>query len=326
MKCQECHGEGRILLFTSARPCKACEGTGKVAPAAPEASKADPPKLQDAYYPPGSVTITGGTGAQAGGTFTITGGTGTASGLGGDVVLRGGEAGQADPGLWVPNTGADPLLKFDDDSTYGTFTISSSANAGVQLFSMDVAPTKEGIAAPMGSLVVCTEGSLWLKTGDSNQEWCRVSTDSPPTTMSHRQSSPSRPMDPGPETDASGLRDDLIALVVKTIEEYRSDDDRESWKDIGLLQSFPAVAPVSTALVADMMAVIEQEGEEVLAFISSSRDFADVRKFGNDHGVNWEGQHVSFFGIPFWHSNKIEAGYMAAISTGRKLVFCTIMR
>jgi DnaJ-class molecular chaperone len=30
--CPDCHGKGRIELFTSAKPCAKCGGSGKIAP------------------------------------------------------------------------------------------------------------------------------------------------------------------------------------------------------------------------------------------------------------------------------------------------------
>jgi len=102
-------------------------------------------------------------------------------------------------------------------------------------------------------------------------------------------------------------------------------------KDFRIGETVSWVAPVSTSLLSDMRAIIEQEGQRIVAFVGSSRDFADVRKFSpNDFGVKWEGsdgnEEFFYFGTPFWHTHELEAGYVVAMSDDDRFVVAIVTR
>jgi hypothetical protein len=99
--------------------------------------------------------------------------------------------------------------------------------------------------------------------------------------------------------------------------------DRPAWQ-IG--HAIPAVAPLSTAILADMVMMLEQEREEAEAIVCSCRDFADVLKFGDAPMLKWEGRSAVYFGAPILRSPDVASGYVLAVSKSRRGAVCTITR
>jgi hypothetical protein len=335
MECPECHGEGRILLFTSSRECAACGGTGSVSPKPEPAQAADPPTLQNAYETGnpintgadgGSVHITAGDNTGSGGDITITSGyaTGT-SGVGGAITITGGSGSSS----WY------------EERENAAMTFSSPSSPSCSFFTGNTRPNEKGVHASLGSLFLCDaggEGTVWVKTGEGIKDWCQLSTGG--GGHAHEQLEIDQTeVDTILDSIANmGMsRDELFDYCKKWSDEEHRIRNLEYARDITPEQAnlarsempvvsiIPAIAPVGQYLLADMMAMIEQTGEKVVAFVSSSRDFADVRKMEGSHVV-WEGREVTVYGVPFWHSPNLEPGAMYAVSSDKRLVLCSITR
>lgn len=335
MECPECRGEGRILLFVSNRECERCAGTGQVASEAASTVSTDPPggSLQSAYDGGKQLNLTGlagstggviSTGAGSGGAFTITGGDSVSSGA--SVTIKAGYSNGASPDTPITITGGG-----------GTITLQESVMTDVtpQILTGSEAPPE----APVGSMYLSTQGDVMLKTKEDG--WLPLATGGGGGCDCHASS--------GCQTDAeinAALNDVLEARVDKNrivqlvaekartygaleaavrSEEITADEKMDRVSRL-VLSTIPAVAPVSLSIVADMMAIIEQEGIEVIAFASSARDFADIRKFANGPGVKWEGKQCSYFGVPFFQSPEIPAGFVAAVAADDRLVLCPVLR
>lgn len=324
MECPECGGDGEILLFISVTTCEMCAGSGKIQNEVEAKGDTDPPgfSLQNAYDTGGGVTITTGP-IGTGGDVTITGGCGAATGSGGSITLTGG-------------TGASDW--YTDTYTTAVQTPSPS-EPSIGMLSGSGLPNKDGIHASIGSLYLSNAnetGSIWVKTSGGATDWAPIS-----TLQDHTASVSDGEIGEALDSLIPARDEDLIDYVVEKTKEYdkylvryRCAPDHESRRRIDeTMRGFPrigealqAIAPVHTGVMADMMAMIEQKGQEVTAFISSSRDFADVRKYGEEVGIEWKGKDVTYFGTPFWHSHKMPVGYFIAVSEDRRLVICTITR
>jgi hypothetical protein len=339
MECSECRGEGRILLFVSSRECEACQGTGtrQETPEKPKAAQTtDPPvTLQNAYD--GGKTVDAG----SGGSITIT--AGNATGSGGEIFLTAGDCATTGAGgaitLTAGNvTGASNW--YDDITTVDkTPPLTLASGGGPECHLLTGSQTPTDLEAPLGSIYMRDDGagagSLWVKTSEGADGWCEMSAagGSHVTTSDEVTAAVDSVLNAGMNKDA------LIDYVASQLSVWNEAQNRMQAGEIDYEQleteladfpilgfSIPCVAPVSTAIIADMMAMVEQEGHQVLAFISSSRDFADIRKFGNSTGLKWEGRDVSYFGVPVWHSHKIEPGNLVAVADDRRLAMCQITR
>jgi len=83
--------------------------------------------------------------------------------------------------------------------------------------------------------------------------------------------------------------------------------------------------PLSIETMADLMSIIEEEGEEVVAFVLSPHALSDVRKFDSPK-MCWEGREVFLFGVPFYAASKLSPGTVVAVGTEGNLAFAEIMR
>lgn len=168
----------------------------------------------------------------------------------------------------------------------------------------------EDLEVPLGSTYICEDGgpSLWVKTTEGPDGWEQIVTGAR-----------------GSATPDLVTEADAITLVAKYATVLTNKSRRQT--ALPILEIIPAIAPLSTAILADMMAVIEQEGAEVTMFVSSARDFADMRKLESGLlGVLWEGGHCSYFGVPVFSSHEVPAGYFAAVGAANQLVFATVVR
>jgi hypothetical protein len=101
--------------------------------------------------------------------------------------------------------------------------------------------------------------------------------------------------------------------VVGWCREWQQSEEPD-WDKI-VSNEIPAVAPVGTGLLADRLALVEQEGIRVVAFVSSCRDFADVRKMNTQHVV-WKGDQVEVYGVPFFRSHLTQPGRVFCVAEG----------
>lgn len=342
MECPECHGEGRILLFTSSKECGSCKGTG-THQGAPETAQSagapDPPAmLQSAYDSGRSITLTGGTGASpSGGDIYITTGSST---LGGGVTLSAGDVTGTSGDNWYVNTGNTGRTV-----DTGTAALSLGGGGGSSFDFLTGTKQPTDLEAPLGSMYMCDDdgvGSLWVKTSEGPDGWAQLATHAggPDPTSDDVTDAIDSVLNAGMGKDALI---DYVASQLEVRQEVHRRSQLQGSRGMGqhrikewirhelkdfpnIGEPIPAMAPVSTNIIADMMAMIEQRGQEVVAFISSSRDFADIRKYGDATGLKWEGRNVSYYDVPIWHSHKIRPGNMVAVADDRRLAMCTITR
>lgn len=350
---------GTIVLFTSSDPCAACGGTGrsndlaKILGAGNTAAGSDivldgplgsgntaggeihfgdpPGQTRGASGVGGVLNFSGGTGS-SGGNVVITGGNATAtSGVAGCITLTTGST--TGTAFTTTNTTASSTTLNLNQSA---MTLSAGGGPAVDMLTGTRDPREAGIQTSLGSLYMRDDGesgSLWVKTHGGPDGWCQLSTTDATTSTTEANSDVDRAVqsvldapDNPPILEWSIRK---IAEMEKAAEEWRAanDDQNAVFTHSGVMDNWiPCVAPVSTAILADMMAILEQEGHEVEAFISSARDFADIRKFASGDAVVWEGKRVTLFGVPILQSHKIPAGYMAAVSTERLMCLTTVTR
>lgn len=73
--------------------------------------------------------------------------------------------------------------------------------------------------------------------------------------------------------------------------------------------------PFCLSDLADLMGIAEQDRRKVAAFVTSARDFGDVRTFPTDAvGLQWVGHDVSYFKVPVYHSPDVVAGQFFAVT------------
>jgi len=330
MECPECHGEGRILLFTSSKECGSCKGTGahqETPETAASARTTDPPvTLQNAYEGGGAITITTtGTGASPSGDITINSGNTVTSGLGGSVTLTAGDV-TGNTNNWYTDI---------VDTSAPVFPLASGGGSSFDFLTGNERPTD--VDAPLGSMYMCEDdgvGSIWVKTSEGPGGWAQLATHAGGSQVGTDEVTDAI----NSVVDSRVDKHALISLVAEEVNRQKDLRHRHSRRWINteelnerlrtsqILGTIPVVAPVSTCIIADMMAMIEQRGHEVLAFVSSARDFADIRKFAEGPGVKWEGKQCSYFGVPFFSSAKIRSGNMAAVASDHRMVFCSITR
>lgn len=94
----------------------------------------------------------------------------------------------------------------------------------------------------------------------------------------------------------------------------------------GCSPDIPVVTPVLPATLADLMALVEQAGYDVDVFVTSCRDFADVRKWDSTEKVRWEGNRVWVFGVEVLRSKDLPAGCFCAVSRSEKMAVAEICR
>lgn len=301
--CLKCYGAGVILLFTSSKPCDACGGTGEVkseTTLADTLSQGNTAQGSDLWIKDAPPV----TGAGSGGDIFITTGSTTGTGSSGNITISGGES-------YTP-----PPEAFSFKSPGGAPSISMLTGTGN--------PSAEGIHASTGSLYLRDdgiEGSVWIKTGEGAGQWSQLATEQLTTTIRGQALPPYR--------ETSDLLEWAVATFAQSEKDFAIGQETGEHPDTpGILVNswIPCIAPVGTPVLADAMALLEQEGHEVEAFVSSSRDFADIRKFAIGGHVVLNGKELSVFGVPFLHSHKIPVGYMGAVSTERLMAALTITR
>jgi len=122
-------------------------------------------------------------------------------------------------------------------------------------------------------------------------------------------------------------RPSLVEWVSERLSELHEEDRRdENVPEWQVGHQIPVVAPIATATLADMVMVLEQEGEEPEAFVCSCRDFADILKFGDAPMLHWEGRSAIYFGTPILRDRNVPPGYVVTVSKSRKMVLCTVCR
>jgi hypothetical protein len=128
---------------------------------------------------------------------------------------------------------------------------------------------------------------------------------------------------------SQGWHDELVRwTVARLVENLEPKDDADDW-NIPAWQcapDVPVVAPVFPATLADMMSLVEQEGFEIDLFVTSCRDFADVRKWDDTEKVRWEGKRVWVFGIEVVRDQGVPRGHFCAVSRSKKMSVATICR
>lgn len=336
---------GSIVLFSSARDCDRCGGSGRVEAAeAPEAEEDEPANVAEpATAPPnrkpvppaeGAITSTTTT---TSGTFTLSTNATTGSGSGGDITIN---AGSGTGSNWVHSTSANNLY-FDT-----TDNVTISGNLQISSPGSDVSPcilvgADEPPEAPVGSLYIRDDGNggtLWFKV--SEDKWSQISSPEPisqPVNLVINNSTfhgdgsqiaeQIQGALEGAAPDDTSWHGEIIEWTRRRLTEnqdMRADQDVPDWQ---CGPDVPAVAPVSAALLADLMALVEQEGHEVDAFVTSCRDFADVRKFMPDtQQVRWEGKRVWVYGVEVLRSADLPVGWFSAVSRSKKMSVCSICR
>jgi len=340
--CPDCHGTGVILLFTSASPCETCGGTGQAQIKEPSfaetLSQGNTAASRDIVLNGISGSGAGGLASGSGGTggnFIITGGTGSTSGAGGSITIT------SSPyqGSWYADSPRGHITTATNTTNSSAFSFASGGGPTVTLFTGSADPTSDGIYAEPGSLYFYTDGesgSLWLKTGKDKDSWAELSTAN--NTTADTEAVPEAEVEEALRAIAD--RPDRLGPLEWTIQKIKAFEEAKwawkqeqgsgeryfCWEDENVHPCWvPCIAPVHTAILADMMAMLEQDGYEIDAFVASARDFADVRKMEGEH-VRWNGKEVTLFGIPFLRSSEIPPGYVAAVSTHNKIVFGTITR
>lgn len=317
MKCPECDGTGQIALFVSVQKCPTCNGTGHVADPVREVASTGPsdgnPTLQSRYES---------------GVITITSGSSTGFGIAGDITIT---APNSEWG-WVPVY--ENTISTDQPPAIQLRSNAEAPSCGI--FTGNTAPNKKGVDASMGSIFMCDDGtgSLWVKTGPENKDWTKLSAD--------------RTADADPYRDRRHTwgdnekfdRPQVVAHVADVLDKYRELERQVRARKINM-DSFhemkqklpiygvqiPAIAPVSLAVIADMMAIIEQEGLKVIGFVSSCRDYADLRKWNaNTIGCQWDGSNFTYFGVPMWQSSELPPGFFTAVDENKKIVLSRITR
>lgn len=121
-------------------------------------------------------------------------------------------------------------------------------------------------------------------------------------------------------------KQEIVNLVVSKVEDRAKEDF------IG--EAVPWIAPIMEHVLSNLRGIIEQEGRNIVAFVCSSRDFADIRGLtpGNGKfGVRWEelpsgDAQLYYFNTPVWHTHEIKAGGLFAVSDDDRLVECTVTR
>jgi len=312
-RCPKCRGLGSRWLFTSSEDCPACEGTGQV--------PAEGPEKTESRGGAGSVTITvdpltGSSPSDAitvttatAGTLTITG-SGTHSHLVTDATSSTTSSTTTVGKLSVRGTVGDPPPTIQ--------------GGGVSILTGSGHPS--GMAhVPRGSLYLRDDGycgSLWMKAGDGPDGWTRVEMHG--GLVVPEEEEPEEP--------------DLLSWAIdhmgKEVEQEREwleaknrgesvDRGRPAWQ---CGYDVPVFAPVFPATLADIMSLLEQEDHDVHAFVTSARDFADVRKWPADDKVKWEGRRVWLFGVEILRSSEMPVGYFMAVSRAGKAAVASITR
>lgn len=115
-----------------------------------------------------------------------------------------------------------------------------------------------------------------------------------------------------------------VRWCAEALEEYSRSKEPPAWVATHVI---PAVAPVSTNILADMVMGLEQKGLTPEVFVTSCVDFADILKFGTDcPWVEREGTNISYLGLPILRSREIPPGHLLAVAEERQAVLCTITR
>ena len=127
-------------------------------------------------------------------------------------------------------------------------------------------------------------------------------------------------------TNGTSWQGDVIEWARRRLTENqdaKADQDVPGWQ---CSPDVPVVAPVFLATLADMMALVEQDGLETDLFVTSCRDFADVRKWEDTEKVRWEDKRVWVFGVEVVRSKGIPVGHFCAVSRSEKIAVATICR
>jgi len=311
-KCSQCDGMGSIVLFSSAKPCGTCHGTGRAPPT--EHSPVEVEK-STAHETKGSMTpalLT--TTTNTGGTFTITSGTSTGTASGGHITIRGGED-------WAHES---TRIQLHDSKSGATPHILVGAS--------------EPPMAPIGSLYIRDDGasgSLWLKT--SADEWSEISTGTPEpvnvvfnnSTFNGDAAQIAQQVEgafKGAGKDDTSWHRKIIEWTRRRLTENQDAKDDQGVPGWQCSYNVPVIAPVFPCVLADMMSLVEQEGLEIDLFVTSCRDFADVRKWDDTEKVRWEGRRVWVFGIEVVRSKDIPVGHFCAVSRSEKMSVAMIIR
>jgi len=328
--CPECHGTGVILLFTSVDPCKSCGGTEGLdsGPALGESRPEDSDLWINTSATNETLMFTD-VGNGSGGTLILTGGTSTGTSTGGSITLTAGNS------VFTTNLdcAAHPAFKEGTQCFTGTistattsaFSISSAQGPQVSMLTGTTHPNDSGVFAEPGSLYFrddAGDGTVWVKTSEKEGSWCRLAAHGDATNCTV---SPTSDGQNALRWAIQTFKDMEIARA-KHCEENDDDPYRTTFEYEPILAWIPAIAPVCSGVLADAMSFLEQRGHEVEAFVTSSRDFADIRKFEPGGHIVWDGKEVSVYGIPVRSSNKIPMGYMGAVSTERQMAIINITR
>jgi len=79
--------------------------------------------------------------------------------------------------------------------------------------------------------------------------------------------------------------------------------------------------PFCLSDLANLMGIAEQDHRKIAAFVTSARDFGDVRTFPTHAaGLQWVGHDVSYFDVPVYHSPDVKQGQFFAVTDDEKLL------
>jgi len=309
-RCPECFGKGRVVLFTSDTRCGACGGTGVVREVAEQGPDAERTHGHVDAIGEGRETV-----PRCGGSVTISGGNSTTA-SGGDFVITGGDASGGTFTLSTAGT-ATNAVAWDATDAPSSLTISSAGAPSVEFQTGTEHPGKDRICGSPGSLYFRNDdgvGRLYLKTGPDSESWAEVRV----------AGAEGRLPDDESGTLVEGEVDPVPWTVAKLRElgEFRG-DGYPKWL---CAHPIPVIAPLSESSVADAVALMEQAGHQVSSFVTSCRDFADVRKMKDSDKIRWDGGRVWIFGVEVLRSSLLEPGSFCAVSRDGHMAACFITR
>lgn len=331
MQCPECLGSGQIVLLMSARQCERCFGTGIVV------SEELGEDTDKAFFDEESDFYVGGGGDADGLCVSPNYGTG------GHVHLASGPEKVTGDGGHINLTCGKNLA-----STY-PISVSPPPPPAISLKTQEgysghiylgtADPRELPLNAPKSSLYVRDdgeEGSLWVKTGNKDDGWEKLTTQGDSRASDPYRTQRCQVWGDGKVFDRAHVlahAADILDAHKKLTDQVHADEiSMDSFHEmVGELPIneyvIPTMAPISHHTLADLMAVVEQTSNEVVAFVMSSREYGDIRKFSRDTlGFELEDLQTFYFGAPIWHSPEIPKGYLAAVSTDKTLAVATVYR
>jgi hypothetical protein len=213
------------------------------------------------------------------------------------------------------------------NSTASTSTITFTGTGTETVTGVDklsCAGVREGNAPPLRSLTQIREALLHgmdaalLHLGDS------PATDTDEETDEEEEEDMGSPLT---ETEKTAI----VGRVVSKLETYtrfmRATANQDRGQGVpGIIgYEIPCIAPLGLSIVADMLAMLEQDRDQPSAFVTSCLDFADVRKLEGSSHIQWKGTRAWLYGVEVVRSPDVPAGFFVAVGR-EKMVISHITR